>query len=350
MRFGTSLLHIPFAHLGITSCYALSGVSLSHVIRRVPRRSAERPIWNGLRGAPPRARSSRTPVPRTSQRTEERSAIPGACLPRTSRAAPPPSLASMRERPFPDRTCRVGRCAKGTSQIAHRNSHSVLALFSYVRFGTSLLHIGWDSCAGKAGLWGRGRRACDTCRRPLARRQARGMKERPGRAAARHGGHRRAVAGGARRGIRGESAGASRLIHLMKRGRDTPDRTQHEVMPRCAKGTFQIAHRMSLSAQSLFCYVQFGTSLLHIRQPHGCDLGRPFCTSLPHMPREGRPGRGPPRGGIRSPGRSCRRGRRGAGGAQGASSPGCRSPRAGRSARCRKGRAPQGPGLAPPVS
>ncbi len=26
-------------------------------------------------------------------------------------------------------------------------------------------------------------------------------------------------------------------------------------------------------------YVQFGTSLLHIRQPRGCNLGRPFCTS-----------------------------------------------------------------------
>ena len=46
-------------------------------------------------------------------------------------------------------------------------------------FCTSLLHMGWDSCAGKAGLWGRGRRACDTWERPLARRQARGVKERP---------------------------------------------------------------------------------------------------------------------------------------------------------------------------
>ena len=26
-------------------------------------------------------------------------------------------------------------------------------------------------------------------------------------------------------------------------------------------------------------YVQFGTSLLHIRLPRGCDLERPFCTS-----------------------------------------------------------------------
>ena len=92
-------------------------------------------------------------------------------------------------------------------------------------FCTSLLHMGWDSCAGKAGLWGRGRRACDTWERPLARRQARGMKERPGRAAARHGGHRRAVAGGARKGIRGEPAGASRLIHLVTCGRNAPDRT-----------------------------------------------------------------------------------------------------------------------------
>ena len=63
-------------------------------------------------------------------------------LARTSRAAPPPrSPASMCERPFPDRTCRVGRCAKGTSQIAHRKSVTVLRDSSYVRFGTSLLHI-----------------------------------------------------------------------------------------------------------------------------------------------------------------------------------------------------------------
>ena len=36
----------------------------------------------------------------------------------------------------------------------------------------------------------------------------------------------------------------------------------------CAKGTFQIAHRNSLSCAHAFFYVQFGTSLLHI----GTDL------------------------------------------------------------------------------
>ncbi len=47
----------------------------------------------------------------------------------------------------------------------------------------------------------------------------------------------------------------------------------------CAKGTFQIAHRKRSCALRDYCYVQFGTSLLHIWQPRGCNLGRPFCTS-----------------------------------------------------------------------
>ena len=63
----------------------------------------------------------------------------------------------------------------------------------------------------------------------------------------------------------------------------------------CAKGTFQIAHRKRwyvlkdcsyvqfgtslLHIRITSCYVQFGTSLLHIRQPCGCDSGQPVCTS-----------------------------------------------------------------------
>ena len=46
-------------------------------------------------------------------------------------------------------------------------------------FCTSPLHMGWDSCAGKAGLWGRGEKGMLPMGAPLARRQARGMKERP---------------------------------------------------------------------------------------------------------------------------------------------------------------------------
>ena len=38
-------------------------------------------------------------------------------------------------------TCEVARCAKGTSQIAHRMSHPARIVFSYVQFGTSLSHI-----------------------------------------------------------------------------------------------------------------------------------------------------------------------------------------------------------------
>ena len=68
-------------------------------------------------------------------------------------------------------------------------------------FCTSPLHMGWDSCAGKAGLWGRGEKGMLPMGAPLARRQARGMKERPCQGP-RHG--TAAIAGpwpeGARRG------------------------------------------------------------------------------------------------------------------------------------------------------
>ena len=53
-------------------------------------------------------------------------------------------------------------------------------------FCTSPLHMGWDSCAGKAGLWGRGEKGMLPMGAPLARRHARGMKERPDRGP-RHG-------------------------------------------------------------------------------------------------------------------------------------------------------------------
>ena len=57
---------------------------------------------------------------------------------------PPTSSSSspeMCERDVPNCTHEVARCAKGTSQIAHRNSLSVPNLSSYVQFGTSLSHI-----------------------------------------------------------------------------------------------------------------------------------------------------------------------------------------------------------------
>ena len=44
-------------------------------------------------------------------------------------------------------------CAKGTSQIAHRNGHSAFVLFFYVQFGTSLLHITRAFRAGTAPAW-----------------------------------------------------------------------------------------------------------------------------------------------------------------------------------------------------
>ena len=47
----------------------------------------------------------------------------------------------MCKRDVPNCTREVDGCAKGTSQIAHRMSLSVLILYSYVQFGTSLLHI-----------------------------------------------------------------------------------------------------------------------------------------------------------------------------------------------------------------
>ena len=47
----------------------------------------------------------------------------------------------MCKRDVPNCTREVARCAKGTSQIAHRRSLSALTFFSYVQFGTSLLHI-----------------------------------------------------------------------------------------------------------------------------------------------------------------------------------------------------------------
>ena len=82
----------------------------------------------------------------------------------------------MRKRDVPDCTCD-GRCAEGTSQIAHRKSLAVLILFPYVRFGTSLLHIESQASA----CWRIARRLPP--RRPfacsaLAHRQVRDMDER----------------------------------------------------------------------------------------------------------------------------------------------------------------------------
>ena len=47
----------------------------------------------------------------------------------------------------------IPRCAKGTSQIAHRMSRSACIIFSYVQFGTSLLHITRAFRAGTAPAW-----------------------------------------------------------------------------------------------------------------------------------------------------------------------------------------------------
>ena len=45
------------------------------------------------------------------------------------------------KRGVPNCTCWGGGCAKGTSQIAHRKRQCARGGFSYVQFGTSLLHI-----------------------------------------------------------------------------------------------------------------------------------------------------------------------------------------------------------------
>ena len=53
-----------------------------------------------------------------------------------------------------------------------------------------------------------------------------------------------------------------------------PSACAKKASRRCAKGTFQIAHRKRLCALEGFCYVQFGTSLLHIRTTMRLAQGR----------------------------------------------------------------------------
>ena len=126
-------------------------------------------------------------------------------------------------------------CAEGTSQIEHCKNETGLEDKSYVQFGTSLLHI----------------QPLHPFAQPKSARSAKSA-ERPTR-----NGLTRSRANGLR------GAGAPREIGLLCRG-GTPNRTFRVQFEGCAKGTSQIAHRRSLSAQSLFSYVRFGTSLLHI--------------------------------------------------------------------------------------
>ena len=59
----------------------------------------------------------------------------------------------MCRRDVPNCTREVDRCAEGTSQIAHRRCLSVLILYSYVQFGTSLLHISNSFVADGVPRW-----------------------------------------------------------------------------------------------------------------------------------------------------------------------------------------------------
>ena len=68
---------------------------------------------------------------------------------------------------------------------------------------------------------------------------------------------------------------AARKAVMKMRPADSAGRTQKPTMresPPCAKGTSQIAHRECLSARTAFCYVRFGTSLLHIHNLFLCAI------------------------------------------------------------------------------
>ena len=126
------------------------------------------------RGAPPHTHpcSPHSPAHRRALRHPRR--MPVATLPGRSS----PSPASMCKRRCAKGPSQIARCAKGTSQIAHRKGLSVPALYSYVQFGTSLLHIGWDSCAGKRACR-RPPRAPTGARHERAARQGRSTARRP---------------------------------------------------------------------------------------------------------------------------------------------------------------------------
>ena len=84
----------------------------------------------------------------------------------------------MCRRDVPNCTREVARCAEGTSQIApvrlpdvqkgrpklHIGAVSSLqALFSYVQFGTSLLHINITLCSVPYACWASPKRAASVC-------------------------------------------------------------------------------------------------------------------------------------------------------------------------------------------